>query len=162
MKYLKSFNESISDTFSKQRRELQTTFNKEIDSKVEEMRQSISDCISDLSDVSKDVDWVDDSSNRYTYHNYYGEDNYNGYRQLSFIYYFEFSESEPRTSILEALWESINKLNSIDADIKIYIDKGYDVLYGFEKKDLTYNKLSKAILGKKLATDEFKIKLHIN
>ena len=41
MKYLKSFNESISDTFSKQRRELQTTFNKEIDSKVEEMRQSI-------------------------------------------------------------------------------------------------------------------------
>lgn len=160
----KQFNESISDTFSKQREELATAFKKEIDNKIEEMKVAISDCVSDLTDIAKDSDNTDYSSNRFDNNNYYGRDNYppSDFKQLTFLYYFEFSETESRTTILEALWESINKLNSIDADIKVYIDKGFDILFKFEDKDLTYNKISKAILSKKLSKGEFKIKIHIS
>lgn len=160
----KQFNESVSDTFSKQRDELQSSFNKEIDKKVEEMRQSVEDCLSDLIDVSKETDWFDESTSRFSSDNYYGVLKSPGpyFKQLAFTYFFEISDNEPRTNVLQALWESVNKLNSIDATTVINIDKGYDILFKFEGKDLTYNKISKAILSKKIAKEEFKIKIHIS
>lgn len=139
MKHIKSFKESISDRFSKER-------NIYLSSLVDKITNEINDCVLYLSDIS-DMDNM---------HNLYRDD-------LSFTYWFDFNESQSREDILEALWESIEKLKlMVDAKITaVVIENDEYKRESLDEKNLNYKKLSKYLLSKKLSKGKLKIRMEI-
>lgn len=139
MKHIKSFKESISDRFVKER-------NIYFSNLVDKITNEINDCVLYLSDIST----MDNM------HNLYQDD-------LSFTYWFDFNESQSREDILEALWESIEKLKlMVDAKItSLFIENDEYQRESLDEKNLNYKKISKSLLSKKLSKGKLKIRMEI-